>query len=103
MTAKKVKVLDEHGNTIREGLPRNNDVLGNSNDFRNGLILLCIASIFGSIAWGGGQILTDVRENVIDIKTTQDKMWVFISKDDSKINCMQNQMAKCCKDSNYCV
>ena len=38
-----------------------------------------------------------------DIKVGQEKIWTSVSLDKNKIDCIQSQLAKCCKDSTYCV
>jgi len=102
MLHKKVRITDTEGNLIREGTPRVAEIFGGSG-FWNGIILLFIASIFGVIGWSSTQILTDVKNDVVDIKETQGKMWAAMTGSQQKIECIQSQISKCCKDSTYCA
>ena len=64
--------------------------------------LLFLSVMFGVIGWGGNQVLTDVKDNVIEIKNSQEKIWASVSTSKSTVDCIQNQLVKCCKDSIYC-
>jgi hypothetical protein len=59
--------------------------------------------MFGIIGWSGSQVLTDVKENVIDIKNGQEKIWATVSNSKAREDCIQDQLAKCCKESLYCA
>lgn len=65
--------------------------------------LLCLSAMFGIIGWSGSQVLTDVKENVIDIKNGQEKIWAAVSNSKARADCIQDQLAKCCKESLYCA
>jgi hypothetical protein len=44
-----------------------------------------------------------IKDSISDLKTGQDKEWSALASSKSKIDCVQNQLAKCCKDSVYCT
>jgi hypothetical protein len=97
----KVKIFDaEHGKLIREGSPREHDFLENKifGIFSPGELvkggIIAVGLIFSAgVLWA----------KMDGIAGTQEKMWNTISGYQNKIGCIQNQMAKCCKDSQYCV
>ena len=38
-----------------------------------------------------------------DVKTGQEKIWSVMSNYNNRIDCLQNQLAKCCSNSTYCA
>lgn len=96
----KVKVYTDEGKLIREGYAREHDFLENKifGIFSPGELvkgtMIAIGIIFGAgVLWA----------KMDGIEGTQEKMWNTISTYQSKMGCVQNQMAKCCRDSVYCA
>jgi hypothetical protein len=96
----KVKVYTDEGKLIREGYARELDFveekifgLFSPGELVKGAII-AIGIIFGAgVLWA----------KMDGIAGTQEKMWGTITSYQNKINCIQNQMAKCCQNSVYCA
>lgn len=42
-------------------------------------------------------------KDVVSLEDGQSKIWQAIASNKSRIDCIQDSVAKCCKDSTYCV
>ena len=69
-----------------------------------GLAILTI--IMAVTGWVATDYLTQIRNSINELKVDgndhYDKLWAVISKSNARVDCLQNQLAKCCKDSVYC-
>ena len=70
-----------------------------------GLFILTV--VLGISGWVGTDYLTQIRNAITDLKsdgnTHYTALWQEINASKSRIDCVQNQLAKCCKDSTYCI
>lgn len=70
-------------------------------------LLFVLTIAIGFIGWIGNDCLTQIRYSIIDLKTDgtshYDRLWAAIGSSKSRIDCVQNQLSKCCNDSMYCV
>jgi len=66
-------------------------------------ILGILIAFFG---WLGNDYLSQIRNSIIDLKSDgiqhYDKLWSALKSSETRIDCVQNQLSKCCKDSVYC-
>ena len=74
------------------------------------LAIFVMTVVFGIIGWGCIQILTDVKDSIVDVKST-----VIINRNDANTssqklwsaftefrNCENQSMVNCCKNTTIC-
>lgn len=106
----KVKIILEDGTHVRTGPARESDFQSTKKDFIMPLVLLCIASVFGTLAWGGGEILNGLKNSVSNIQTSVVNIGEQQKQSDIKLwqaftefkKCENQSMVKCCKDTEIC-
>jgi hypothetical protein len=68
--------------------------------------IFILGSIIVFFGWLGNDYLTQIRNSIADLRTEgnahYDKLWEAIGSNKSRVDCLQNQLSKCCKDSIYC-
>lgn len=70
-------------------------------------MLLLLTTAIGLAGWVCVDYLTQIRTALVDLKEDgnahYDKLWAAIKASNARVDCIQNQLAKCCKDSSYCA
>lgn len=70
-------------------------------------MIFILGAIIVFIGWVGNDYLSQIRSAIVDLKSDgnehYDKLWAAIGVSKSRIDCVQNQLARCCKDSMYCA
>lgn len=67
-------------------------------------IMTIVVAIVG---WFCNDELIQVRGSIIDLKSDSqnhyESLWKAFSSSQGKLNCVENQLSKCCKDAEYCA
>lgn len=69
--------------------------------------LFVLAAVIGFVGWVVTDELGQLRNAILDLKVDEtshyDKLWNANSSLRAKLECVQNQQAKCCINSTYCA
>lgn len=94
----KVKIFTEEGKLIREGIAR-------EDDFSHKLLglfepgeLVKGGIIFISIIFGAGVLWAKIDGS----EKIEKDIWASIAQNKNQIQCVQNQLKGCCRESEYC-
>lgn len=70
------------------------------------MVLFILTASVGFFGYIGNDYLSQIRNSIVDLKNDgnnhYDKLWSAIKSSQNKVDCVQNQLARCCKDSVYC-
>lgn len=70
------------------------------------IAILLLTTVLGFIGYAGDTAYKGILSSISDVKSeniaAHQRLWDAFQGSQSKINCIQDQLAKCCKESVYC-